>query len=229
MKEHGLYEDLAIIVTSDHGECMGELNVYGDHQTADLITNRVPMIIKWPGVSPRVDNGFHYQFDISATVIELLGGEVPERWDGESIRESFLKGEEEGRDQLILSQGPWSCQRSVLWKDHIMIKTYMDGLKEYPENMLFNWKEDPHELNDLAEGKPDVVQEGIGILEQWTEEMLESSFVDEDPMQGVIKEGGPWHTRGALPIYLDYYEKIGRPELARRMKERYLGINGYDK
>ena len=49
LKQAGLYDDTAIIVTSDHGENMGELGIYCEHATADEITTRVPMIIKWPG------------------------------------------------------------------------------------------------------------------------------------------------------------------------------------
>ncbi len=49
VKELGIYEDLAVIVTSDHGENLGELGLYGEHGTADEPTCHIPMIIKWPG------------------------------------------------------------------------------------------------------------------------------------------------------------------------------------
>ena len=49
LAEEGVLDDLVIIITSDHGENQGELNVWGDHQTADHITCRVPLIIRWPG------------------------------------------------------------------------------------------------------------------------------------------------------------------------------------
>ena len=38
----GVLDDLAIIVTSDHGENLGELGIYGEHGTADDITCRIP-------------------------------------------------------------------------------------------------------------------------------------------------------------------------------------------
>jgi len=44
----GVGDDTAILVSADHGENQGELNVYWDHQTADQITARVPLIIRWP-------------------------------------------------------------------------------------------------------------------------------------------------------------------------------------
>ena len=37
-----------IVISSDHGENQGELSVYGDHQTSDHITNRVPLIVRHP-------------------------------------------------------------------------------------------------------------------------------------------------------------------------------------
>ncbi|WP_349406800.1 sulfatase-like hydrolase/transferase, partial [Clostridium perfringens] len=34
LKDKGLYEDLAIIITSDHGEAIGEFGMYAEHGTA---------------------------------------------------------------------------------------------------------------------------------------------------------------------------------------------------
>jgi arylsulfatase A-like enzyme len=82
-------DDVAIIVTSDHGENHGELNVYGEHQTADMITNRVPMIIRWPGGKPGVDTAMHYQLDVAVTIVELSGSSVPAAWDGIRLTETF--------------------------------------------------------------------------------------------------------------------------------------------
>ena len=55
------------------------------------------------------------------------------------------------------------------------------------------------------------------------------SFVGLDSDKGVIDVGGPWHTRGYLQMYLDYYQKINKPEIAERMKEKYSNIKGYNK
>ncbi|MCQ4833246.1 sulfatase-like hydrolase/transferase, partial [Hungatella sp. SL.1.14] len=50
LKEHGLYgEDLAIIITADHEEDLGEFGVYGEHGMADEPVCHIPLIIKWPG------------------------------------------------------------------------------------------------------------------------------------------------------------------------------------
>lgn len=48
LKQAGVYEDTAIIISSDHGENLGELGIYGEHATADEATCHLPLIIKWP-------------------------------------------------------------------------------------------------------------------------------------------------------------------------------------
>ncbi|MDH3584103.1 MAG: sulfatase, partial [Phycisphaerae bacterium] len=47
----GVRDQTAIIVGADHGENLGELNIYGDHQTADQPTCRVPLVVCWPGAT----------------------------------------------------------------------------------------------------------------------------------------------------------------------------------
>ncbi|MBN1676212.1 MAG: sulfatase [Kiritimatiellae bacterium] len=228
LDELGLYDETAIIISSDHGENQGELNVYGDHHTADLITSRVPMLVKWPGVKPRVDSAFHYQFDIAATVLELLEQEVPAKWDGESFKDALLAGADAGRECLVVSQAAWSCQRSVIWDDFILIRTYMDGLKDWPELMLFNWREDPHELQNLAGRMPGKVQEGLARLQQWLDAQMRTADVKEDPMLKIIDEGGPCHTRGRLPFFIEFFNSIGKPEIAKRMQEKYGRVWQYN-
>ena len=34
LRDLGVYEETAVIICADHGENQGELNVWGDHQTA---------------------------------------------------------------------------------------------------------------------------------------------------------------------------------------------------
>src|SRR5206468_6615396 len=94
LADQNVLDDTVIVISADHGENLGELNIYGDHQTADQITHRVPLIVKWPGVtsSPRVDSALHYHFDFAATMIELLGGKTPENWDGQSFAAAFKSG-----------------------------------------------------------------------------------------------------------------------------------------
>jgi len=212
LRAQGVLDDCIIIASSDHGENQGELNVYGDHQTADQITNRIPMIIRWPGlVTPgQVDNALHYNLDLPPTMAELLGARIPTRWDGQSFAATLQNSTQTGRDHLVLSQCTWSCQRAVRFGDWLMIRTYHDGLKGYPPVMLYNVARDPHELNDLAAEQPAVVNEGLALLERWQAEMMSSSDSAIDPLWTVMREGGPFHTRGMLQAYAERLRSTGR-------------------
>jgi len=222
LQELKSYDDVMIIISSDHGENHGELNIYGDHQTADYITNRIPMIVKLPGQTESwVNHGLHYNCDLSATFTELLGGKVNPRWDSCSFKDAIEQKQQSGRDYLVVSHSAWSCQRSVIFDDYIFIKTYHDGLKNFPKYMLFNFKQDPHEQNNLADQRPDLVEKGLSLLNTWYDEMMAKSDDGIDPMQVVLQEGGPFHTRGMLEGYCERLEKTGRKEAAEKLKSQY--------
>ena len=58
LEKKGVYDDdLAIIITADHGEDLGELGVYAEHGVADEPVCRIPMIIRWPRYAQRRSGG----------------------------------------------------------------------------------------------------------------------------------------------------------------------------
>ena len=108
-------------------------------------------MLRWPGLAPRVDTGLHYHLDVAATVLGLAGLRVPPDWDGVSMADELRAGIETSRDHLVLSQGAWSCQRSLRWGDHLYVETYHDGYHGHWEpEMLFDVARDPQELTDLG-------------------------------------------------------------------------------
>ena len=134
-----------IIISSDHGECQGELNVYGDHASACHVTNRVPMIVKWPEKTKnwkKEYDSFIYTTDMAATILESVNATVPETWDGISFSNAIEAGEKFGRNYLVISQNAWSCQRTVRFDNWTLIKTYHTGLKNFPDIMLFDYEKD---------------------------------------------------------------------------------------
>jgi choline-sulfatase len=218
LDELGIADETAILITSDHGENQGELNIYGDHHTADTITSRVPCILKWPGLAPRVDEGLHYQGDVAATILGLLGLNVPAKWDFGSFAPALQAGEGGGRDHLVVSQCAWSCQRSVVWENWLMMRTYDTGLKAFPSVMLFDVATDPHLQHDLAGERPDIVAQLQAKLDAWHAEMMAGSETGVDPMETVIAEGGPYHTRTALEHYGKRLRATGRTHHAEFLK-----------
>ena len=211
LKDQGIYDETIIILSSDHGENQGELNVYGDHATACHITNRIPMIIKWPErIWKKEYDSLIYQTDIAATLIDGLGLEVPEFWDGNSIFTKLDNNENPGRKYLTISQNAWSCQRTVRFNNWTLIKTYHTGLKNFPEIMLFDYDKDFHMINNIADQKPGIVTKGLNFLKEWYLEMLKNSPNNEDPMETVIKEGGALSYQRSTEKLFKSIEKIGK-------------------
>ncbi|MDH5674548.1 MAG: sulfatase [Myxococcales bacterium] len=221
----GVADETAILVSADHGENLGELNIYCDHHTADEPTARLPAILRWPGLPSRVDRGLHYQIDLAATLLELLGGKPADNWDGRSFAPALREGRDDGRPALVITQGAWTCQRSVRWGQLLYLHTLHDGYHDFPEDMLFDLGTDPHQQHDLAAAQPARVAEARGLLQRWHDEVMAHTPGGHDPLQTVLAEGGPSHVRGQLPAYLERLRATGRAAFA----ERLIARHGYEK
>ena len=221
----GVLDDTAILVSSDHGETLGELNVYGDHQTADSFVSRIPLILHWPDLGDagvgQVREALHYQIDVTATIVELLGQRVPDSWDGASFAASLRAGRDEGRDHLVVSQGAWTCQRGVRFGDFHYVFTWHDGFHLFPDELLFDLRADPHEQHDLIETRDDVARAARALLQGWTEAAMPTAAYGRDPIRHVLEEGGPFHTRGRLEAYVQRLRATDRAPLAERLLARH--------
>ncbi len=216
-----VWDHLVIIISSDHGENMGELGIYAEHATADHATCHIPMIVRWPGNPAGICNSdLHLNLDLAPTLSELLGQEPAAHWDGLSFASAVTSGESCGRDFLVISQCAHVCQRSVRMGPWLYMRTYHDGYHLFPDEMLFNLENDPHEQHNLAQARPEIVGEAAYNLNRWHDEMMKSMPYDNDPLWTVIKEGGPFHAKGQLARYCRRLEETGRggaiPELKRR-------------
>ena len=221
LEKKGVLDDLAVIITADHGENMGELGIYGEHATADQPTCRIPMIIRWPGGASGRDRGLHYNLDLAPTLADLLGKKPAPRWDGRSYAPAVLRGEECGRGYLVLSQCAHVCQRSVRFGPWLYMRTYHDGFHLFPPEMLFDIERDRHEQHNAAAEHPDVCRQAVYLLNEWHDAMMHSMIGQADPLWTVLEEGGPYHARGMLRAYCERLEATGRGEAAARLRERH--------
>ena len=220
----GVLDDCAIIVSADHGENQGELGIYAEHPTADNITCRIPMIVRWPGArAGHVDEGLHYNLDLAPTLAALFEKDPKDIWDGRSFAPAILQGHDCGRDHLVLSQCAHVCQRAVRWDDWIYIETTHDGYHLFPDEMLFNVREDPHEQDDVASAQPQLCRQAAAMLAQWHKDMLPAmpDGYSVDPMETVLAEGGPAHARGQLKAYCRRLKETGRGYAVQELKKRH--------
>lgn len=226
LKQKGLYgDDLCIIVTSDHGENMGEFGIYAEHATADEPTCHIPMIIKWNDCKKGyVAEGFHDNVDLLPTVKELLGTPAfgkKYQYDGNSYAQTLLEGKDCSKEAVILTQACHVCQRSARFDDYVYIRTYHGGFHLFKKEMLFNVKSDPHQLHDIAEENPAICAKGSKFILDWVDKMMIKSDYDIDPIWTVMREGGPEHSRGALSGYIERLKGTKREYGIELLKEMY--------
>jgi arylsulfatase A-like enzyme len=93
----GLEADVAArtlaIVTSDHGEEFGEHGSMEGHQwTLYDEVIRVPLLLRGPGVEPGVVDALASTLDIAPTLLDLLGVEAPDSFEGRSLRPLLAGG-----------------------------------------------------------------------------------------------------------------------------------------
>jgi len=73
---------------------------------------------------------------------------------------------------------------------------------------------------NLADERPEILSKGLQYLSRWHDEMMKSSVSGIDPLNTVLEEGGPSHTRGQLRSYLRYLKRTGREDMVKIIRDR---------
>jgi arylsulfatase A-like enzyme len=112
LKENGLYENTAIIVTADHGEAFKE---HGEifHRTLNREVLWVPLIVRAPGMKPGRSPAIAQAIDIVPTVLDLLNLPPARDTEGRSLKPA-LQGRAVADPEFAFAEysrtGPYSIQ-----------------------------------------------------------------------------------------------------------------------
>jgi choline-sulfatase len=153
LRETGILESTLVIVTSDHGEALGD---HGEDVHGYFVyeaTLRVPLVVRGPGVKPatRVD-GVARIIDLFPTILDLTGlgaGLQPTsgRTLAPALRGERMTDEPSFAESLVpLLHYGWSDLRAV-----------RDGRWKYilaPRPELYDLDADPGELRNLVDQEP---------------------------------------------------------------------------
>ncbi len=192
LQQQGVWDETVVIISADHGEHQGTQGIYGDHTSGYEATNRIPLVIRAPGLAAPggVSESLCLGLDVAATIPELFGVAPHEEWDGRSLA-PLLRGEQDRiRDHLVLTHGLYTCQRSVRTERWKLMRTYHPGLYDYPPLELFDMAADPREEADLAGAEPARVAELDHLLAEWQQRHLPPG-APPDPLWDVVRTG-PW-------------------------------------
>ncbi len=220
----GIADETVVIMSTDHGEAIGELGMYFEHGNASEGVTHIPLIIRWPGLTDggRVSEKLLYQLDLCPTMTEMLGMRSPTRWDGVSFAPA-LRGEAiEGRPYLVCGCGIYSYQRAVRTDRYRLIRTIHSGIYPLEPLYLFDMRDDPNQTRNLAADRPEVVAELDHMLSEWWHEHCTGSDASLDPFQLQMAAGYPPDLYCSLDAQLQRLKDTGREEQYRDLVRRRL-------
>ena len=199
LEDEGVREETAIVVSADHGEALGEHGIYAEHAFPHPPNQRVPLIVSWPGVTDdaagtAVDAQV-YQFDLMATVCDLVGVDVPAAWHAASFAPALSGEAFDGRDVIISTHGIFTFGRAVYRDDWVYVRLLHPGVFHYPGlyndpdslpgrglELLHHLGRDPHMTENLVASRPDVAAELSGELDAWTTRYLSDQWFEHRPV-----------------------------------------------
>jgi Tfp pilus assembly protein PilF len=161
LREKSLFKNSLIVLTSDHGESLGE---HGEKTHGYFIyesTLRVPLIVHWPRngqqYPARVDTVASLM-DVAPTILAVLGMSRPAPFQGQNLLGS-LDGKRGGiKQEEIYSESLYAHDHlncSPLRSLRIGALKYIDA----PKPELYDLAEDPGEQRNLYEPKHSVAAE----------------------------------------------------------------------
>lgn len=150
LKEKGLYDSAMIILVSDHGEHLGEHDIFFTHAMPYHEAVHVPLIIKFPRneLSGTVIDTPVSTMDIMPTVLSYMGI-VPPEMDGRSLLRLITGQAGNVGSLLIAEQGSAEddlAKTLIQWPWKLLY--FLQGTDERYE--LYNLKTDPGETVNLA-------------------------------------------------------------------------------
>ena len=212
LKSSGEWESTLIILTSDHGEQMGDHWLIGKMGYFDQ-SYHIPLIIRDPRANANASRGmqidaFTENVDIMPTMLEWLGCDIPAQCDGRSLLPILHSGEV-----------PRSWRKEVHWEfdfrsvlddsveHHLGLTAHQCGLTVIRDNrykyvhftalppLFFDLQEDPNEFVNLA-GRADYQ----ALVLEYAQKMLSwrMNHTERGLTETFLSDNGPVTRRSAL-------------------------------
>lgn len=149
----GLRDDTLLVVTSDHGEGLGEHGESVHGFFAYQSTLRVPFLARGPGIAAGTLVPVTVRsVDVMPTALQLLGVAPPSGLSGRSLA-ALLRGAPAPAEAATYAESLLPLLHYG-WSD---LRVLREGRWKYiqaPRPELYDLENDPHELHDLASAEP---------------------------------------------------------------------------
>ncbi len=159
---------------------------------------REPLIVRWPGVKPRVEHTPVCSIDFLPTFAEAAGAAAP-AVDGASLMPLLTRGTPLGPRDLYWHYPHYSNQlgkpagaiREGDWK---LVELYEDRSTE-----LYHLREDPGERHNLAQARPAEAKRLQAKLEAWRQSVGAQMPVPNPKFDPARADRGYWWREGTVP------------------------------
>ena len=230
LEETGQIKDTMIVLTSDHGDYLGD-HWMGEKDLFHDPSVKIPMIIYDPRSDCDATRGttcdaLVESIDLTATFIEAAGGTVPDHIvEGRSLL-PWLQGDTPAWRKYAISEydysvTPQAVKLGVEPRDARLFMVYDGRYKMMHAEggfrpMIFDLKNDPEEFHDLAKGidHQDQIDQLYKYLGEWGLRMSQRVTKSEDDIRAMR---GRSMRRGILPFLAD------GTEVDEELLEKYHG------
>jgi arylsulfatase A-like enzyme len=159
LSEKGYLEKSVVLVTGDHGELLGEQNLWAHASTVYEPVVRVPFLFRSNGIGalPKANgNALISQIDFAPTLLRQLMMPIPNTWLGQDVFSDVP------RTEVQFQQG-WDV--GFVRVDSRRKVKYTINLKR-GEEALYDLAVDPYESNDLIATTPK------SVVDQWRTQLM---------------------------------------------------------
>ena len=150
-------EETLIVVLGDHGESLGEHDIWFDHHGLYDPSLHVPLIFSGPSVpSGKRVKGLVSVTDVFSTILSLANVVYTGRTDSYDLSPYFAKEKDTIRDFVLAEENYYQDKVCIRTKEHKLIKSTGRNVCELckvrhgDDVELYNLEEDPNELCNIA-------------------------------------------------------------------------------
>jgi len=191
LKQKGWSESTSVILTSDHGEGLGEHGEATHGVFAYENTLRVPLIITGPGVEARTVQETVQHIDLLPTMLDLAGAQMPTGLKGKSLKPLVYGAKEDStvRDVYFESLG---SNLNMNWAPLTGIVSGGQKYIDLPIPELYDVTKDPGERDNLSQknaGAAGDLKKRVAALASATMEGKEKEELERLSSLGYISKG----------------------------------------
>jgi len=185
-----------VTYTSDHGVFLESHRLSGKGPAMYDEITRVPFLVQWPGHTPEgvSSSSLVSQIDLSGTLMEFFGFEVPKTLEGGSMLPLIKDPKSKGRDAIFMEWGRYEVDHDG-FGGFQPIRCIFDGryklsLHPLTSDELYDLQTDPQEIHNLlAPGATPPPREQLFALH---DRLLRWMNETRDPFRGYYWGRRPW-------------------------------------